>query len=126
MKLVFKKILFLLLLTLILISPSLVFAQFSSRVMTSKLDAVAQQSGYSASTDETTLVTTLGSIVNILLSLLGIIFVALTIYAGFNWMTAQGNEEKVKESKATLRTAVIGLVITLSSFAIWKFIESRL
>ncbi len=57
---------------------------------------------------------------------LGIIAVLLILYAGFLWMTAAGETEKVDRAKKTLTAAVIGLVIMLSAYGITSFIISRL
>ena len=45
------------------------------------------------------------------------------IYAGYNWMTAQGEEEKVSKAKDTIQRAVIGLIVTIAAYAIsyWVF-----
>ncbi len=68
----------------------------------------------------------IGRIIQIILSLLGVIILGLIIYAGFLWMTSAGEEEKISQAKKILRNAVIGLVVTLSSWAIATFILSRL
>ena len=60
------------------------------------------------------------------LSLLGIIFLVLIIYAGFNWMTAQGDEKKVDTAKDTLTRAVIGLIIITAAYSITYFVFSNL
>lgn len=60
------------------------------------------------------------------LGLLGIIFLVLIIYAGFEWMTAQGDEEKVTKAKDTLTRAVIGLVIIIAAYSITYFVFSSL
>jgi type IV secretory pathway VirB2 component (pilin) len=60
------------------------------------------------------------------LGLLGIIFIILIIYAGFNWMTAGGDEEKVKLAKDTLIRAVIGLIIIIAAYSITYFVFSNL
>lgn len=61
-------------------------------------------------------------IIRVLLGLLGIIFLALLIFAGYNWMTAAGDEEKVKKSKEQIASAVIGLLIILAAYSITKFV----
>lgn len=61
------------------------------------------------------------NIIRVLLGLLGMIFFSLTIYAGFLWMTAGGEDEKVTKAKSLLSQAVIGLVIVLSAFSITLF-----
>jgi len=65
-------------------------------------------------------------IINIFMMFLGIIAVSLTIFAGFKWMTAGGNEENIAAAKKILKNAVIGLIIILSSWGITAFILSRL
>ncbi|MBU0731724.1 pilin [Patescibacteria group bacterium] len=62
------------------------------------------------------------NIINWALGFLGIIFLVLTIYGGFLWMTARGNEEQVKKAKQVLTGAVIGLVIVIASYGIAQFI----
>ena len=65
-------------------------------------------------------------IINISLSLLAIIMLALVLYAGFLWMTAGGDAKKVDTAKAYLRNAIIGLIIILSSWALATFVITRL
>lgn len=61
-------------------------------------------------------------LIRIFLGFLGIIFFILFVWAGFQYMTAAGNEEKIKDANARMRNAIIGLVIILSSFAIVTFV----
>jgi len=56
------------------------------------------------------------------LSLVGIVFLVLTLYAGWLWMTAGGEEEKISKAKKLLSNGVIGLAIILSAYAISYFI----
>ncbi len=60
------------------------------------------------------------------LGLLGIIFLVLIIYAGYNWMTAGGDEEKVTIAKNTLTRAVIGLIIIVAAYSITYFVFTNL
>jgi hypothetical protein len=62
------------------------------------------------------------NIIRIVLGFLGIIAVILIIYGGFIWMTAAGNEDRVDTAKKILVSAVIGLLIILSAFAITTFV----
>lgn len=61
------------------------------------------------------------SIIQVILGLIGMIFFGFTIYAGFLWMTAGGEEEKVTKAKSLLMQAVIGLAVILSAYAITLF-----
>ncbi len=84
---------------------------------------VAQQGGYqTAGVTDTSLSQTVGRIIKIALGMIGTIFLVLTVYAGFLWMTASGNEEQVKKATRILTTAVIGIVIVLASYSITYFV----
>lgn len=65
-------------------------------------------------------------IIETVLGLLGIIFIVLMVYAGFEWMTAAGNEEKVSKAKETIFRAIIGLIIVVSAYAITFFVFNSL
>lgn len=58
----------------------------------------------------------------IFFALLGIIFLGLLIYAGFNWMTSQGDPEKVDRAKRMIYNAIAGLAIIFSALAIVTFV----
>ena len=65
-------------------------------------------------------------VIQVALGFLGIIAVIIIMYAGWVWMTSEGNEEKISQAKKILINAVIGLTIILSAFAIASFILNRL
>ena len=44
------------------------------------------------------------------------------IFAGFLWMTAGGNDEKVSQAKKTLAAAIVGLALLLAAYAISEFV----
>jgi hypothetical protein len=56
------------------------------------------------------------------MSVLGILFLAFVIYAGIAWMTAAGDEDKIRKAKGTLTTGIIGMVIILAAFSIAQFV----
>ena len=58
------------------------------------------------------------------LTVIGILFLCLMIYAGFLWMTAAGNEDNIDKAKGLIKAAVIGLVIVLASYSITYFVAS--
>ncbi len=66
--------------------------------------------------------TVVARIINAFFALLGLVAVVLFLYAGFLWMTASGNEEKIVEAKRIMVNTTIGLVIMLSAYAITWFI----
>lgn len=65
-------------------------------------------------------------IINIFLGLMGLIAVSLIIFAGFTWMTSEGNEEKISKAKGILKSATIGLFIIMSAWGIVTFIFREL
>ncbi len=85
----------------------------------------ADRAGLGTESD-VTMLSIIGSIVNSLLVLMGIVLLILTIYAGFLWMTAGGNQDQITKAKGILRNAMIGLVITFSAYAIADFVFGRI
>lgn len=67
---------------------------------------------------------TVGSLINVGLSLLGVVAVVIILMGGFKWMTAGGNDEKVAEAKRLIIAGVIGIAIIMSAWAIAKFVIS--
>ena len=65
-------------------------------------------------------------VIKAFLGLLGIIFIILILIAGFNWMTAQGDEQKIEKAKETLSRAVIGLIIIVAAYSITYFVFNNL
>lgn len=75
-----------------------------------------------AAADETTVATTVGRAIRILLSMVGVVFTVLTVYAGILWMTARGNEGQVETAKKTLQNSIIGLMIAIGAYSITGFV----
>lgn len=86
-------------------------------------DDIAKQSGYDANDKSSTALSErVGGIIKTALSFVGTLFLALTVYAGFLWMTASGNEDQVKKATGILKMAVIGLVIVLAAYGVTTFV----
>lgn len=66
----------------------------------------------------------IGGIIGAGLSFLGIIFLLLTIYGGFLWMFASGNEQQIEKAKTLIQAAVTGLVIILAAYAVTSLLGS--
>lgn len=67
-----------------------------------------------------------GLLINAVLGLVGIILLAYMIYGGFRWMTARGDAKMVTEAQATIRNAVIGIVVIALAFALTSFVLGTL
>jgi hypothetical protein len=91
------------------------------------LGETGKEAGFNeGGTGEDALITLIARIINVLLSVLGVIFFVLVVYGGFLWMTSQGNEDRVKKAKTILTDSVIGLVILLAAYAISRFVIEAL
>lgn len=121
---IFKQILILSCLVVVLILPYFVFAADSADPL-DKLKSVATGGGYDEAT-ETSFAEMMGTAVSAFLGLLGIIFVGLIIYAGYNWMTASGEADKVEKAKKIISRAITGLIITVSAYAIWGYVAGKI
>ena len=81
--------------------------------------------GYEPGNDNSAL-TLVQTIINIFLSVIGVLLLVYILYAGYNWMTAQGEEEKVSKAKDTIKRAIIGVIIIIAAYAISFFVMSRI
>lgn len=70
--------------------------------------------------------TVITQIIQAVLSFLGVIFLILTIYGGYLWMMARGNEQQVVKAKSLLTEAVIGLIIVVAAYAISYFVIKKI
>ena len=59
--------------------------------------------------------TSIGMFIAGLLTFIGALFLLLIIYGGVLWMTAGGNEDKVKKGQKYIINSVIGITIVLSA-----------
>jgi hypothetical protein len=67
----------------------------------------------------------LGVYVRAFLTMLGVVFTIIITYASFTWILAGGNEDDVNKAKLYLRNSVIGLIISISAYAIVQFFLNR-
>lgn len=118
------KIILLLCLATAVILPRLVLA---ANPALQKLEVVGSgEQGPYVSANEFVLSQIIGVTIQAGLALVGVIFLVLMLYAGYNWMTARGEEEKVEKAKDTITRAIIGLIIVVGAYAIWAYIFARL
>jgi len=120
----FKQIFYLACLIILLVLPFFVFADFQAGHM-KNLESVGLDSGYQEA-EISSMSQYVGTVISAFFSLLGVIFTVLILYAGFKWMKASGREEEVKTAQDIIRRAIIGLIITVSAYAISNFIFEAL
>lgn len=101
-------------------APMVVLAQ-GIKNSAQPLAVVADKSGVT----ESNLGNLTGGIIGVAVSLVGIIFFALMVYAGILWMTARGKEDQVEKSKQIIIASIIGLFIVVSAYAITVFVMSK-
>ncbi len=70
--------------------------------------------------------TLIARIIYVFLGVLGTILLVIILYAGFLWMTAGGDDDKITQAKTWIKNGVIGLIIILCSYAITYFVVTRL
>ncbi|HLD31368.1 MAG TPA: hypothetical protein VJB37_00525 [Patescibacteria group bacterium] len=92
----------------------------------SKVEKAAKTAEYDSGTNEQSLARTVGVAVKAGLSMLGVIFLGLMVYAGYLWMTARGEENDIEKSQKIVITAVVGLVIVVSAYGITDFVVPRI
>lgn len=97
-----------------------VLAQGNLQDAGSHLNTVATKAG----TTEGELSSIVGTVINTALTLIGLIFLILMVYAGFLWMTARGESDQVDKARKIIVGSVIGLVIVLSAYAITVFVTT--
>lgn len=77
-----------------------------------------------AGTTEGDLSAIVGIAINAALTLVGLFFLMLMVYAGYLWMTARGESDQVEKAKKIIVGALIGLVIVVSAYAITVFVTT--
>jgi len=68
----------------------------------------------------------IGKIIKGAVGIVGSLALLLFIFGGFTWMTSGGNEEKVKKAQNILKSAVLGILIIFTSYALLNLLFSIL
>lgn len=68
----------------------------------------------------------IGRVIGIVLSFIGLAFFVLMVYGGVIWMFARGNDQEVSRAKDLIQSAIIGLIIVLSAYALTIFVGNAL
>lgn len=67
-----------------------------------------------------------GEVIKAILAIVGVIFLALVVYGGFEWLTSAGDEKKVGTALGIIQQGAIGLAIVLGAYSITAFVTSAL
>jgi len=96
----------------------LAFPVYASTLLdTTGLNTTAKASGITKGSSND-LAAIAGNVINAALGLSGIVIVVLFVYAGFLWMTAQGDDKKVADAKKIIKNAIIGTILMFSAYVI--------
>lgn len=98
--------------------PSITGAQDLQSQVMGQVDAGAQ----TAKLDKTNPQIVIAKVIEIILSTVGIVFIVLLVYGGYMFITAQGEEEKIKKAMDIIKPAVVGLIVILIAYSITYFV----
>ena len=98
------------------------------------LNQTGGQAGFQTASDTKTFIDAssaaisgkVGQIISYALTFLGVLFLVIAVMAGLQWMTAGGNEDKVKLAKTRLMNAAVGMIIITMAYAITWFVVNKL
>jgi predicted RND superfamily exporter protein len=123
-----RKTFYILIVSLILLPNNLSLAEGYDFDSSSGLDTSATSGGFAGTlfNNSDSINTAISQVIGIVLSFLGVIFLVLTIVAGYQWMTAGGNQEQVQQAQQKLKNSVIGLIIVLAAYAITVLVTTIL
>ena len=107
---------------LIVTSPHPLLAETVTSTISQGLDNTA------GGTYDTNLTATvfIGNLIRTLIAATGILFLVITVYAGILYMTAMGDDSKIKKAKGMLTSSVIGIVIVVGAYALTSYVVTAL
>lgn len=70
--------------------------------------------------------TVVAGIISSVLALVGVALLGFLLYGGFLWMTAAGEDGKVKKARGVITDAIVGLVIIVLAYYIADYVLARL
>src|SRR3989339_2021949 len=91
--------------TIFIISFSVAMPVFAINLGTDNMQKLGTEGGYATATNDTTLSEIIGVVIQLVLSLVGVIFLGLMVYAGYIWMTASGDQEATSKAKEIIKTS---------------------
>ena len=123
----FKKFLYIFLF-LLLVSPVMVAAADDITPPGSEGDpfGTANLGNIRVPQETSDLPTIVSNVINIILGLLALVAIVIILIAGFEWMTAGGNDDKVKTAQKRLKYGLFGLVIIFLAYGIVTWVLSTL
>ncbi len=63
----------------------------------------------------------IAEIIAMLLNFVGMIAIIVILYGGFVYMTSQGEDEKINQSKQIIKNGILGILVVMMSYGIAQF-----
>lgn len=122
-----KKILLIIGAIAAIIAPQMILASSSNLVFadakTQIESAVNEVGGNENKTDVRGFI---GNIIKTMFFVVGVLAVIVIIFAGVTFVMSAGNSQTIQKAKTTIIYAVIGLIVSILSYAIVNFVVSSL
>lgn len=78
---------------------------------------------YAQSADVTKIQTFIKSIIQILVTIAGLVSAGFFVWGGFGYMTSSGNPEMLDRSKKTILYSAIGLAVVMGAFVLTNIVS---
>lgn len=105
------------------LQPETVYAQSIDPL--GDLNTAADAAGF-GTVPENTPSSVIARLINVILGLVGILFLVILVYGGTLYLTSGGDKDKIEKAKKMLLSAIVGTVIIVISYALTTFIFGQL
>ncbi len=122
-----KKILLIIGAIAAIIAPQMILASSSNLVFAdakTQIESAVNEVG--GSENKTDVRGFIGNIIKTMFFIVGVLAVIVIIFAGVTFVMSAGNSQTIQKAKTTIIYAVIGLIVSILSYAIVNFVVSSL
>ena len=122
-----KKILWIIGAIAAIIAPQMILASSSNLVFAdakTQIESAVNEVG--GSENKTDVRGFIGNIIKTMFFVVGVLAVIVIIFAGVTFVISAGNSQTIQKAKTTIIYAVIGLIVSILSYAIVNFVVSSL
>lgn len=110
-----------------IIAPQMILASSSNLVFAdakTQIESAVNEVG--GSENKTDVKGFIGNIIKTMFFAVGVLAVIVIIFAGVTFVMSAGNSQTIQKAKTTIIYAVIGLIVSILSYAIVNFVVSSL
>ena len=86
---------------------------------------LAGESGYDTTTASTKITIVINVIIYVL-GFVGVFFLIMIVYSGFQWIMAGGNEETITKAQTRLKNSIIGFIVIAVAYSLILFVMNFL